>query len=314
MAEAAPATKTKTKKRIRSTPRYRSFRLHKKRLSQPKKLPSIVWLLKSALQVIFSNKKLFLGLTAIYAVVSFVFVQGIGSTFQISEIKDSLNELFGNSTSDRASVGLALFGYLIGSAGTSAGEASGVYQMLMVLIFSLATIWGVRQIQAGKKPSAKDTLYGGMYPLIPFMAVIFIICLQLIPLVAGNLIYSTVLQNGLAVSFLEKALWLLVFLSLALLSVYMVASSIFSLYIVTLPDMKPLKALRSARELVLHRRFAIILRLIALPLIFALLSAILFIPLLFIVPQIVEFLFLFAVSFGLIFSHVYVYLLYRELI
>lgn len=310
----AAASATKTKKRIRSTPRYRSFRLHKKRLKQPKKLPSIVWLLKNTAQTITSNKKLFLGLAAIYAVVSFVFVQGIGSTFQISEVKDSLSELFGNSTSDRAGVGLALFGYLIGSAGNNAGEASGVYQMFMILIFSLATIWGVRQIQADKKPGIRDTLYGGMYPLIPFIAVIFVICLQLIPLVVGNLIYSTVLQNGLAVSFLEKTLWLLVFLSLAILSAYMVASSIFSLYIVTLPNMRPIKALRSARELVLHRRLAVILRLVALPIIFLLLSAILFIPLLFIVPQIVEFLFLFVISFGLVFSHVYVYLLYRELI
>lgn len=310
----AEAPSSKTKKRIRSTPRYRSFRLHKKRLKQPKKLPSIIWLLKSSTKIITSNKKLFLGLAAIYAIVSFVLVQGVGSAFQINEIKDSLNDLFGSSTSDRASVGLALFGYLIGSAGANAGEASGVYQMILVLIFSLATIWGVRQIQAGKKPNIRDTLYGGMYPLIPFVTVIFVICLQLIPLVLGNLIYSTVLQNGLAVSALEKVLWLLVFLSLTLLSIYMVTSSIFSLYIATLPNMRPIKALRSARELVLHRRFSVILRLIALPLIFVLLSAVLFIPLLLFVPQIVELLFLLAISFGLVYSHIYMYLLYRELI
>lgn len=311
---AAAASATKTKKRIRSTPRYRSFRLHKKALKQPKKLPSIVWLFKNALRIIFSNKKLFLGLAAVYAIISFVFVQGIGSTFQINEIKDSLNELFGSSTGDRVSVGLALFGYLVGSAGTSAGEASGVYQIFMIIIFSLATIWAVRQIQVNKKPGIREALYGGMYPLIPFMTVIFVICLQLIPLVVGNLMYATVLQNGLAISALEKILWLLASLSLALLSAYMVMSSIFSLYIVTLPNMTPVKALRSARELVLHRRFIIALRLVAFPVIFGLFSAVVFIPLLLIVPQIVEFLFLFVVSFGLVFSHVYAYLLYRELI
>lgn len=93
----------------------------------------------------------------------------------------------------------------------------------------------------------RDSYYKGMYPLVPFMLVLLVIGLQLIPLVFGNLIYSSVLQNGLAITVIEKVIWLFLFLMLALLSGYMMISSLFSLYIVTLPDMTPLRALRSAR-------------------------------------------------------------------
>ena len=89
-----------------------------------------------------------------------------------------------------------------------------------------------------------------MYPLIPFILVLLVCCLQLLPLIIGSSLYSLVVSNGIAVQPIEKFVWALLFASLALLSLYMITSSLFALYISTLPDMTPMKALRSARELV----------------------------------------------------------------
>ena len=66
---------------------------------------------------------------------------------------------------------------------------------------------------------------------------------------------------------------------LALLSLYMICSSLFALYIVTLPNVTPMKALRSARQLVLHRRFLVLRKILFMPLALLVLGAIIMIPL-----------------------------------
>lgn len=299
--------------RVRVTPKHRTFRLSKKRLKQHKPVPGAIKLFKDTFTILGRNKRLFAGIVLLNAIFSFIFIQGLGSSFNIVELKQNFNELLGGENA-QLETAVALFGYLIGTAGSNVGDASGVYQLFLTLITALALIWAVRQIQAGEKPGIRDSYYKGMYPLIPFILVLFVISLQLIPLLFGNLIFSTVMQNGLAVTLLEKAIWLLLFGLLALLSAYMLISSLFSLYIVTLPDMTPLRALRSARELVLHRRLAVALRIIALPVALSLLAALIFIPLLIVAAPIVEPLFLIVTSAGLAVATAYMYLLYRSLL
>lgn len=306
--------KSSTKEtRVREVPKHRSFKLSKKKYKQPQKLSSTWTIVKSTLKLIKSNKRLFIGIIFIYSLLSFILVQGAGASFQITEIKNNIQDYLGEKQ-DNLGITIALFGYLVGSTGSSVSEVSGVYQMFMILITSLAVIWGIRQIQAGEKPGVRDVFYKGIYPLVPFIGVILVIGLQLIPLLVGNLIYNTVVQNGLVNTALEGLVWFILFILLAILSIYMLVSSIFALYIVTLPDMRPIKALKSARELVLHRRFRVVFRIFGLLLVMMIISIIIFLPLLFIAPQLAEILFLFATSFALVFFHMYMYLLYRELI
>jgi hypothetical protein len=302
----------KSKPRVRSTPKHRNFRLSRKKLKQYKTLPGAVRLLKDTSKIIRANKTLFIGITLINVLISFVFVQGLGSSFNIVELKQNIEELFGQG--NQLSTAATLFGFLLGSAGSTASEGSGAYQFFLTILISLVVIWCVRQIQAGKKPAVKDGFYRGVYPLIPFLLVLFVIGLQLIPLIIGNVMYSTVIQNGLAITSVEKVLWFLIFICLAMLSAYMLTSSIFALYISTLPDMTPMQALRSARELVLHRRWAVWLRIIALPLVLIAIGAIIFIPLLIFATAIVQVLFLVMASFSLVIVHIYMYLLYRSMI
>src|SRR5690606_28518012 len=118
-------------------------------------------------------------------------------------------------------------------------------QMLLLLIASLAIIWALRKTHGDVKVRARDAFYQGMYPLIPFILVLLVIGLQLLPLLLGSSLYSLVTTNGIAVHAIEQTAWLLLFGGLSLLSLYMLSSSLFALYIVTLPNMTPMKALRS---------------------------------------------------------------------
>jgi hypothetical protein len=100
-----------------------------------------------------------------------------------------------------------------------------------------------------------------MAPLIPFLIIVIVIGVQLLPLVGGVSLFNAVQTNGLATTGFEVALWAIIGIGLAMVSFYFLSASIFALIIVTLPDMKPMTALRSAKKLVAFRRWVIMRRL-----------------------------------------------------
>jgi hypothetical protein len=153
-----------------------------------------------------------------------------------------------------------------------------------------------------------------MYSLIPFIIVLIIIGLELIPLLIGGSLYSAVMTNGIAVGGLEKILWALVFLILALVSLYLITSTIFALYIVTLPDMTPMKALRSARQLVRHRRWLVMRKVLFLPVIIIFIALIIMVPVILLITPAASWIFLIFSLACLVFIHSYLYALYRELL
>jgi hypothetical protein len=184
----------------------------------------------------------------------------------------------------------------------------------LTVLISLVTIWALRQVLAGRKIGVKESYYQGVYPLIPFTLVLLVMGLQLIPFAAGSWLYATIVSNGIAVTLAEKAVWTLLFFALSLLSLYMICSSVFALYIVTLPNMTPLKALRSARQLVLHRRSVVLRKILYLPLVLLLLGVVIMIPIVLLLTPIAEWVFFLLSMFVLIFVHAYMYTAYRELL
>ena len=308
----ATPKKQPRKKRVRELPTHRSFRLTKKRIRSPKPLPRIRDTIRQSNGLVRSNKRIFIGVALIYAALNFVLVQGLGSTFNIVETKQEFESVLGGNAGLGGS--FALFGYLVGSFNGQASEVAGTYQLFFSLLTILAVIWLTRQLLSGEKPALRDGYYKGVYPFVPFLLVMLVIGLQLIPALIGNFLYATVVSQGLAISVAETITWLLLFGLLVVLSLYMLTSSIFALYIVTLPDVRPLQALRSARELVLHRRLGVIARLLALPIILLISLLIIFIPLIIVAPVLVEPLFLLATAFVLVYGTVYTYNLYRGLL
>lgn len=302
------------KKRILKQAAYRNFRLSKKiKHSSPKKLSGSFKLLKKSLSLLTSHPKLFGGIIAVQLVLTIVLVRGLGGGLDIAELKAAMNEIFGGELS-RISTSFALFGYLITSAGQTASESGAVYQTILTLIISLVIIWALRHTSANKKTTIREAFYKGTFPLVPFILVLIVLGLQLVPFIVGNTLYSIVVNGGLAVTFLEKFVWLLLLGATATLSLYMVCSSIFALYIVTLPDMTPMKALRSARQLVLHRRWAVIRRFIFLAVALLVIVAAVLVPLIIFAAPAAEWVFFLMNMAALAVVHSYLYSLYRELL
>jgi hypothetical protein len=94
----------------------------------------------------------------------------------------------------------------------------------------------------------------------------------------------------------------------------MISSSLFALYIVTLPDMTPMKALRSARELVRHRRWTVLRKILCLPLILLVAGAVIMLPIIIVLTPLAQWVFFLLTMLALVAAHAYMYTLYRELL
>lgn len=290
---------------------YKSFTLQKRIKPIGVALPSGGQLLGSSLKLLKKNWKPFAGIAAIYGFINIALIQTVNSS-DVANAKDAFTGVF-SGTLGELTAGAGSFLYLLGLSGNVA-SATGSYQLLLMIVSSLAMIWALRQAFAGKKVRIRDAYYKGMYPLIPFMLVLVVIGLQVIPVVIGSSLLSTVMGNGLASHPAEVVAWSALFFLLALLSLYMLASSVLALYAVALPDMTPLGALRSMREVVQLRRWTVIRRLLYLPLMLLIASAFVMIPLILFATSVAAWMFYALMVVYFIIIHTYLYSLYRSLL
>jgi hypothetical protein len=307
-----PAAKTTPKPRRIKQGTYRSFRLQK-RIKHPVRLPNVWTLTRRSARLLRQHWQLFAGITLIYGLVNFVLAQGFSSNTDIPVLKEAFNQIFTGNLGFLAT-GLSTFAVMLGSAGNTTNQTAGAYQIILAVVASLAIVWTLRQVVSGSEPRVKDAYYRGMAPFVPFVLVLFVVGLQLIPLIIGSSLYSLVISNGIAVYAIEKLLWAILFGALGLLTLYMLSSSVFALYIVTLPDMTPMKALRSARELVRYRRWTVLRKLLCLPVILLVVAAVVMVPIIVLLTPLAQWTFFLLTMGALTASLTYIYVLYRELL
>ncbi|HJQ08020.1 MAG TPA: hypothetical protein VJ836_00900 [Candidatus Saccharimonadales bacterium] len=310
--KAGAKKESATAPRRLKAPKYRSFRLQK--IIKPQsRLPSAWRLLHTAFSTLKGNWKVFAGIVLVYGVLTSILVQSFGAVGSFGDVKKAVDEAFAGSAS-KLVTGLTLFAYLLGASGNTSNPTAGAYQMMLTLVVSLALIWTLRQVYAKQPVRLRDSFYLGMYPLVPFVLVLLVIALQLLPLILGVLMYGMVTSNGIAATGIEQLLWAVAAFLLALASLYMVTSSIFALYIACLPNMTPIRALKAARQLVAHRRWAALRKIVYLPIALLVLAAFVVIPLIFFATPLAPWAFFVLSMLLIVIVHSYMYALYRALL
>lgn len=294
-------------------PKYQSFRLQKRIAPQGTKLPSAFALMRQSLMTLRQNWKVFGMIVVLYAVVNFVVVKGFSAGINVSDVKETLSTMFDGRAGSLLS-GLSLFVYMIGTSGTDSTGTAGAYQFTWMIVVSLAIIWGLRQAHANKRFTVRDAFYGGMYPFIPFILVLLVVALQFLPAILGGILYTSIVSGGIAATAIESLLWGLIFAILIVVSLYMLTAAIFALYIVCLPDMRPMKALRSARELVVTRRWTVVRKLAFLPLFLLIAGAIIVVPFIIFAAPVASWVFFIVSMLSLAVLHSYLYTVYRSLL
>ncbi len=246
----------------------------------------------------------------IYVILNLIFATGF-----LSGINSSVNSIRSDiGHSHNFSKALNGYGSLLGSGTNGNNRSSSAVQTILLIIESLAIIWALRHLLAGDKIRAKAAYYQSMTPLIPFILVGIVIVIQLLPLTIGSVLLALVLSSAFVSGSILTILFSILLALLAAWSLYLISSSIFALYIVTLPEMQPRQALRSARNLVRFRRWPILRRLLFLPLVVFVLIGVIIIPIILLVPFLTTTVFFVLTMLTILFVHTYLYNLYRGLI
>lgn len=312
---AEPATEPQSRQlqqQKRSLTKPASWRRAQKQPRSHAALPKAHILMREALDAVFRGKTVFGGILGFYALGLVLLVQGLPNPAELLALKDVLSTTLNGFIGGAESIIVQLT-YLFGGA-TNAPATAGIYQTILTLLISLAIIWSLREIHAKRLVTLKDSFYKSMEPLIPFLLVIMLFGLQLLPMSIGAFLYEILVGGGIAVSSLEQILVLMIALILTFVSLRLITPTIFALFIVTLPGMIPLKAYRSSSELVDGRRLLIWRKLMYLPIMLFVALLIVMIPVMLFATVLAPFVF---VVFSLI-AHIiaisYLYSLYRSLL
>lgn len=286
-----------------------STKLH---VRQSKRLSNLRVLCMRSLGVLWGNKWVFLSILLIYGVINFLLAQSITGGLNVNNLKTTADTLF-HGQFKALSGGLTVFAVLIGAETGTYKSYS--YGFILLLIVSLALIWTIRQYSNSQtKVRIRDAFYQGMYPLIPFIVILLVIALELVPLIIGGAIYADSVINGVAVNVLEKAVFILITFGLAAITLYWLSGSIFALYIVTLPGMTPVKALKTASQLVHKRRLPVLLRLFCLPLGLLVIYLIIMLPVIIWLAPASQVILIILMLLSISVVHSYLYNLYQDLL
>ena len=268
---------------------HRSFRVTKRRdYRRSLKLPGYFALTKQAWQLMRKHWRIFVGLTAIYAVLG-VLLSGLISQDTYQQLKDTIN-------------------------GTNQGGALGT------IVPTLMLFAGVVTTQLG------DGLYNAGAPVIALSVLVFIALIQLLPAAIAVIIYGAADTSGMLQQTVVLMLAAGATILIVTLSIYWLTSTLFAMVIITLPGMYPLEAARLASDVVLGRRMRILLRLMWLLLVLAVVWAAVLIPVITIdgalktvIPALnwlplVPLMALMLVALSIVASACYIYLFYRKVV
>ncbi len=309
---------------------HKSFVVTRRRDAvQPLLLPGNLHFTREVFRTIRTYRKPFLGMLVLYIVLYGILV-GMGSQEAYAGLSDLLKEstdgIF-QGAADALWQSSILF-VTIASSGLSgaATAAQQIFASLLFIMMWLATVWMLRQGFSGKPVLLRDGLYRSGAPLFAMIVITLIMVVQLVPLGVAFIGYSAAVSTGLLASGVEAMLFWIAAGLLAVLSLYWLVSSFFALIIITIPGTYPLWALQTASRMVAGRRVRLLLRVAWLGLTVILTWGAVLIPTILIdagvkqllpaaqgVP-IVPFALLVLSAWTLLWSCVYIYLLYRKVV
>jgi hypothetical protein len=270
-----------------------------------------------AVRLLWQYRRYFVVLGAIYLALDLLLVRSVAA-FDVASLKTGLSASLSHGAG--LAVGsLSVFASLFSSAASGASaDATGAYHFFLALLMSLVVIWSLRQIFTAddvlQTLRVKVAFYRSTTPLVPFLLILLLIGLQFIPLLIALQIYTLIVGGGIANTGPEQLIFLVILLAAASLTLFWLTRSAIALYIVTLPSIQPMQALKSAKELVQGRRLSIARKLLFLPLALFILAAIVIVPCIIIWAPLAQWLFFTLTGVGFLLIHAYMYVLYRELL
>jgi hypothetical protein len=309
---------------------HRSFRLTRRRdYRRSLVLPGFFSFTKEVNRTVWRHKRIFIWLGIVYAVLT-VGLVGLASQDTYTTLTDTLNEtgasVFDGNWGQIGEASLLFLSVVTVGLNATPSEAQQIYAALLVLMVWLTTIWLLRNLLAGHKVRMRDGLYSAGAPLVSSFLIALVMLVQLLPVALAIIGYSAASVSGLLTNGIEAMLFWVAAAGLGALSLYWLTSSFFALIIATLPGMYPMKALRTAGDMMVGRRLRILYRLLWMFLCIAVTWLLVMLPIVLIDTwlknlwpaiqwlPIIPVVLLLLSTFTLIWACSYVYLLYRKVV
>ncbi len=278
---------------------------------------------------LWRHKRVF-GLLAVLYMVLYGVIVGVLSQdtyLQLSSAVQSIGSQVVDGNLGGLSQGVALYlTTLTNGVNTQIDATKQVYAGLLGLLLWLTIVWLLRATMAGKTPRLRDGLYNSGAPILATFLVALMLFVQALPAAAAAIAYGAASASGLLSGGVETMLFWIVEALLVALSLYWMTSTFIALVVVTLPGVFPMRALRTASDLVMGRRLKILRRILWLFLLVAIVWTAVVLPMILfdgwlksvwtaiqwlpIVPG--TLLIMSTVSF--MYSGAYIYLLYRRIV
>jgi hypothetical protein len=309
---------------------HRSFRITRRRdYARSLQLPGLFAFTHHVNRTVWGYRRVLLWLGVVYAVLTIVLV-GIGSQETYSALTSTLNEtgaeIFQGNAGQLGEA--ALLFATIGTSGLtgSLSETQQVYAGILGLMVWLTTVWLLRNLLAGHKVRMRDGLYSAGAPIVSTFLVALVLLIQLLPIGLAAIGYSAASGAGLLNGGVEAMLFWVAAVLLGVLSLYWITSTFFALIMVTLPGMYPMRALRTAGDMVVGRRVRILGRILWMVLALAVAWAIVLIPIIMLDSwvkglwtqiewlPVIPVVLLIMGTVSAIWSSSYIYLLYRKVV
>jgi hypothetical protein len=276
-------------------------------------LSSSINLLKKSYQIIKFQWK-FLSLVFLtYTLLSVALVINISAFSSVRSLKGSYTH--GLSTiGSNISASLSTLGSLSSTVSSSGSSSGGFIQFLLFILFSLIFIKGIREANKSRTLKFSEGIYSSIHPFLQFLLVILLLIAESIPILFAASIYQIIFSNGIATSVIEKLIWIIICGLILALGLYLMISTVFALFIVTLPNMRPWASMKSSWQLVKTRRLLIIRKIVTMLVLLFISFGLIALLLVLLVPIISAWLLLIIGLASMVIIYTYTYSLYKELI
>ena len=290
--------------------KYRSFRLTKRIKPEPKFIPTTAQLFKQTALFLWKYKKIFFLAAAVYVVVYILIIRS-PITSNVGQIQKAVKNAVGDKSGTSFKTEFVTLGAVLS---TSNNHGNSTLFIGSLFLISLIYIWMIRQLHSNNTFQVRDAIYQAPISLIPTFIILLVMVAQFFPFAFASFVYSIARTGGMFTTGLEDLSFFMVVIGIAILSFFWLTSTVMSLYIVTLPGMRPVAALKAGNDVVRFRRLTVFRRILGL----VVTLVIFYLLMLLIIIRVRSGLtFWFAEAFQILvvpFVHIYLYKLYRALL
>lgn len=274
-------------------------------------------------RVLWNRKWIYIRAIFTFLVLSVVFIGAIQAD-NIASVGETINsvtaggEFAGPIFKAFTTVGMSMGGAL----NSNLSEVQYVYLSALAIFGVLTIVWLLRHQLAGNKLKLRDAMYSSASPIVAQYVLLVIAIAQMLPAAIAVLVYVSATASNLLQGGIETAMFSIALALIIVLTLYFMTTTLFAMFIATIPGTYPMKAYRTARQIVAGQRLRLLLRLTWMIVVVLAFSFVTLVPIVIVANSfggngggwVIAVSYQLAVVTSILYGTAYSYLLYRRMI